>query len=474
TAASVLSLGLSIYGVYSYPTLTFYLLPTRAWELGLGAILAALAGQRNVLPRWWAQVGSGLGLLGILIAVFGYSTQTPFPGLAALLPCVGTGLIIWTNEKQATWVGRVLAWRGLVGIGLISYSLYLWHWPILVFTRYWIDPESLALRVGLLIGSILLAILTWKYVETPFRQRRWCAARKSIFTFAGVTLLVMIGAGLLIRNTRDMLPWGLPEAAQRYAREKMMDMQRLGKYQRKLPDIVRDNYYELGAGDRAQPAHLLVWGDSHAQSVMPVLEELCRDHALRGVAATHSNLPPAYGFDNPDLRGKASDYYNAVVTYVRQHRVPNVLLVAKWARYDDGTNRLQQGVARTVADLQATGTKVWIMKIVPQHKNDIPRALAAGALMGPQPEALAWPVPEYLATKPREDTYFSGLTETGIKLLDPADYLLDEQKQGRVVWDGKALYYDLGHISLAGAQRLRPLLEPILRAHASNTQPKSD
>src|SRR5262249_35408336 len=129
------SLALSIHGVARHPSYAFYLPPTRAWELLLGSIVAfapppaRLAGRPRV-----RDLASAAGLAMIVVPAFAYTPRTPFPGLAALPPCLGTALLIWSNGRgeggAPTLVGRVLSWRPVVFVGLISYSLYLWHWPL--------------------------------------------------------------------------------------------------------------------------------------------------------------------------------------------------------------------------------------------------------------------------------------------------------------------------------------------------------
>ena len=175
------SFGASVGCSYWCPTANFYLLPTRAWELLIGAFLAAVSAQR--LPSvWLTESLCSVGLLAVLCAVFFYGRSTRFPGLAALLPCGGTALIIWANGEKLTRVGRVLASRPLVFIGLISYSLYLWHWPMLVFARYWsAGPLPRTQRLLLLLASVMFAFLSWRFVETPFRKRRILKSRVQIF-----------------------------------------------------------------------------------------------------------------------------------------------------------------------------------------------------------------------------------------------------------------------------------------------------
>jgi len=459
---SLLSLGLSMYTLKAYPKATFYLLPMRAWELGVGAVLAALVGQRYCPPRWVAELGGGLGLLGILYAIFAYTSETPFPGWAALLPCVGTGLIIWANEQRATWVGKLLSWRGLVGIGLISYSLYLWHWPILAYTKYWFEPLSLPLRVGLLLGCLGLATLTWKYVETPFRQRRWFASRRHIFRFAGVTVGLIFVAGMLVRHIPRIPSPLIPVVVEHYATERGDNMLAVKGYQRTRADLEQGKLCALGADNPQQPVRLLVWGDSHALAVLPTLDAMCREYGVRGWAATQSGMAPLLGYGS---RGRGGDdagrYHAAILNYVRQNRIPNVLLVGKWIGYDDGTARLQRGFEQTIAAGQAAGATVWIMEMVPRHGGDVPRGLARNEILGRAEANVGWPVPDFLAAGRPQDEVIARLAAAGAKILDPKEYLLDAQQRCRVVRDGKALYFDTNHLTVTGTELLRPMFVPI-------------
>ena len=127
-----ISLILSITMLGKHPMGTFYLIHTRAWELLTGSIIA-LGFVPAATSRLQREVGATIGLFGILAAIVGFNSHTPFPGYAALLPCLGAALIIWAGEENS--VARILRAGPFVFIGLISYSLYLWHWPLIVFTR---------------------------------------------------------------------------------------------------------------------------------------------------------------------------------------------------------------------------------------------------------------------------------------------------------------------------------------------------
>ena len=166
----LVSFGLSIWQVESAPVAAFYLLPSRFWELLLGAVLALGLVPRSNSPI----VAQALVLVGIIligVAVFAYDEDTSFPGLSALVPCLGAALVIH-GRAEDTPIGRALSWPPLVFIGLISYSLYLWHWPVIVFQRTdaIFAPETTgAVKVALVGASIGIAFLSWRFVERPFR-----------------------------------------------------------------------------------------------------------------------------------------------------------------------------------------------------------------------------------------------------------------------------------------------------------------
>lgn len=183
----------------------FYLLPSRAWELMLGALAAFYLQKNRVEQGTLAQIASLLGLGLLLVAIFGLHEGIPFPSLYALLPTLGAVLLIMF-ATPATWVGQWLGQRVLVGIGLISYSAYLWHQPLFVFARMQATEEpSAVFMAGLIVLTLLLAYASWRWVEQPFRERSRFT-RQQIFAMAalGSVLLVVTGVWLVAAE-------GLPE-----------------------------------------------------------------------------------------------------------------------------------------------------------------------------------------------------------------------------------------------------------------------
>lgn len=191
----VASLALGQWAAYASPDLAFYLLLTRGWELLIGAFAAFhfSKARHKEFGRAGSEIGGWLGVALIFCAVFSYSRATPFPGFYALVPTLGAVLIILFATQQNS-VGRFIGNKVFVSIGLISYSAYLWHQPVLAFARHWlVDINSLVMFF--LIGLVLLlSTLSWKYVEIPFRTKSQYG-RKYVFviSFLGALFFILVG-----------------------------------------------------------------------------------------------------------------------------------------------------------------------------------------------------------------------------------------------------------------------------------------
>ena len=178
-ATSLLSLALAVWATPQMPAASFYLLPTRAWELGFGALVAL-----GVAPRRMHQTAremlSAIALLAILVPMVFYDANTTFPGLAAVPPVLGATLLIMIGATGSSTLHRLLGARAIVSVGLISYSLYLWHWPVLAYFRVAVADPHLPVALAILaVGlSSAMAYLSWRYVERPFRVRPGAMCRR--------------------------------------------------------------------------------------------------------------------------------------------------------------------------------------------------------------------------------------------------------------------------------------------------------
>jgi peptidoglycan/LPS O-acetylase OafA/YrhL len=197
------SFALAQWGTFERPSTTFFLLPTRAWELLIGSFLAfaAVDGRVPRPPKPLAEALAALGVGLIAVAVLAFDKRTPFPGAYALVPTLGAALVILFATAD-TRVGRLLGHRLLVGIGLVSYSAYLWHQPLFAFARHRsvYEPEPITFA-ALAVLTLVLAALTWRYVEQPFRARGR-VVRRQVFSFAaaGTTAFVALGIAAFATN----------------------------------------------------------------------------------------------------------------------------------------------------------------------------------------------------------------------------------------------------------------------------------
>lgn len=453
------SLCLSIIGTEAHPVAAFYLLPFRAWELVLGALLAAAP---DVWPRR-TSAREGLGWIGlglILFAAMAYDSSTRFPGARAVVPCIGTTLVIASNSRCSTHLGRLLSTRPIVFIGWVSYSLYLWHWPALVFTRY-LRTGALSVSTALLVvvGSLLLATISWMMVERPFRDRVVLVCRWKLFTFAGLVSVSLLAGGTLIHFKAGLPSRLRPEALRYLEGRDDKDFRIELAYESAAAGLLP----EIGRLDAGADVELLVWGDSHAMALLHVLDVVCREAGIRALAATHSATAPLLSFRSVSpysLEERSIPYNQAILDVVRDRHIKKVLLAADWNTYLRGGEASFVGALRgTIEALRSAGATVLLVKDVPRQPFEVPKALAIAAQRGQQPPLLGLPGRDYQAQGASADRVFGQLAGPGVTVVDPAPILMDEDGTCRIEADGYALYFDHHHLSTHGAMLLKPLFK---------------
>jgi peptidoglycan/LPS O-acetylase OafA/YrhL len=377
-AVAVVSFLLSAYGAYAFPEATFYLPITRAWELMLGTMLFLniFPPIRSVLMRNLLAV---IGLLMIMACGWIYSSRIPFPGIAALPPCVGAALIIAAGQTGKSLVGRLLSLKPVVFIGLISYSLYLWHWPIIIFQRMSMlqipNASDHVLKGTTLVISIVVATLSWWLVETPFRTGGLKLTGLSAFKFAGATAAVLLVFGLALLSFQ-----GLPS---RYTRQQLA----LAAYiDSDVPARSGTCFLESGglstphydAADclRQDPSrkNYLLIGDSHAAQLWYGLHNVFPD--INFLQANASGCEPSMvakkvrmldALDNVLLGDVCRPMVDYVFKdYLAKNRVDRVLIAARWEQ--DDLPRLQY----TVETLQRQGLDILLFGPIVQYDSDLP------------------------------------------------------------------------------------------------------
>ena len=364
----------------------FYLPWWRAWELMLGALLALTP--LTLRPGRLSAALAGTGLAMIALAVALYSSSTRFPGISALLPCVGAALLIVSGGSSNPF-SRILAIAPIRHIGLISYSLYLIHWPLFAFSHLAIGPElSLPLRLGLVFASVALAHLSWRFVETPFRKAGF--PKLQVFGAAAAAMGCLLLAGLSFDESGGF-PFRVNAKVLQFEAEGM----NLSKYCRKihLKEIEVGDTCELGES-RAGEGHggsydFVLWGDSHASHFAPAIDTLARAQKLSGVMLWKTTCHPFLG--DPSIKYRCAKFNESAARWIAAHPVKLVILAGRWAtkaknireymaQKDPAEN--QGGLAKTLAFLASQQVAVSVLDQVPDFPKDVKSCVVRAAYYG--------------------------------------------------------------------------------------------
>lgn len=328
------SLGIAHYGSAKWPFATFYLLPARGWELLLGTFIAIYSQHFSLeqIPVKFRNFASIVGIALVLYSIYTFDKQTPFPSLYALVPTFGTALII-VCATDGTIVNQILRTRALVVMGLISYSAYLWHHPILVFARdkFVVELHDLVL-LGLCAATFPLAYLSWKFIETPFRNRE-TINRKILFLSTAFAIGLFVTIGVYF-DAKDGLPerLAIPENIQ-----SSLSYQANECSQKDYVHVREDWYCELGTSD-AEPSFLL-FGDSHVDSIYPAFDRAARELDVSGIYVISAGcLPflPIHILDKYQELTNCNELNKRVFEFVDNTGIKNVFLVARWTYYSTG------------------------------------------------------------------------------------------------------------------------------------------
>jgi len=351
------SFALNVALIGSNPVATFYLPFTRVWELLTGAALAcswSRFSQTGTASNWRA--GIGLALIAAAAAVL--DTGRAFPGWWAVLPVAGSALLL---SAPAAWICRtLLTSRPLVWVGLISYPLYLWHWPLLVFFGFIKFAPLTLLERGLIVGlSLALSWLTYRFVESPLRF-----GRPSRFKIAGLCagmVLTAVAGGLVVQGRGFDLR--LPSEIRAMARVPTQSAQ--WRVDECLLDLSHKMSFADSCVDRDRRPLILVWGDSTAGALLPGLRKAQQTRSFGIAQFTANSCVPALNADvagTPNCRA----INDRILSLARQIRPDIVLLHSTWDRYLDN-------VAETVVALKAqTGARVVVLGSVPWWKRGLP------------------------------------------------------------------------------------------------------
>ena len=473
---AVASLAVSIWSSGAAPQAAFYLLPSRAWELLLGSLLA-LAPLRAPSPGGPRNMAALAGLAAIAIAVATYHEGMIFPGVAAVLPCIGCALVIWAGETSGTHSGdareqsfalRLLALPPLVFLGLISYSLYLWHWPLIVFTQH-ISPQPLNIwqSAMLVLAIFAISFASWKLIEQPLRRgdRLWTTT--SLRLRYGATL---VGGFALVGLTLELgkgLPWLQPRAVLA-----LLDDARDQSPERKRCHIRRYDQGRRTIGDTCffgDPAgrRIIVLGDSHGTELSFALSEVAIERSLHVRQITASSCPPALDYST-ESRPHCKHHMERIMEGLATLPSSTILMAAVYFRLASAANPTREqfwkGLEKTVSSLRSSGHNVILLGGWPPHLlSPLPLALAREIKRGHAIENYVFPIDQALGRE-IEHRLTAIASQYGAEFLPLLETVCGSSIVCRGAAEGEAIYFDDGHITVASARRIvrneiLPLLE---------------
>lgn len=390
-ALSVASLIFSEWASRYHASANFYLLPTRAWELGVGAICAFILIHR---PLKESQTLSLIGVVLIGVSIFLFDESTRFPSVYALVPVIGTALVILFGSVK-TFAGKLLSSSILVGIGLISFSAYLWHQPLLAFARIRILGEPAPSVMFLLsIASLLFAWFSWKYIEQPFRKGKGglLPSRRAVFSASAIATFALLSFGIY-GHTSDGVPQriSLPDSITKDLHVRELQEECFDFSMKRVED---DGLFCL-LGERSKLPTVAVIGDSHSLSFIPALDELARDKNRSFLFSGVSGCPPTnntFVYRADERRDVCAKRNQLAYKQIIERGIKEVILISRWTYYSTGDvssgfvfiddeydverdrsksmERLSERLAKTLEEYEDSGVNVTIFHQPPVQEID--------------------------------------------------------------------------------------------------------
>ena len=456
----------------------FFGLAPRVWEFLAGALL--VFGVPGPKERGVADLAAGAGLVLILGSIILLNDRIPFPGLAAIPPCLGAALLIWAGQGQSSRPSAVLESAPARAVGRISYSLYLWHWPLLVLARE-VAQRPLALWERALLMTLAggLAILTWRFVEQPFRRngtdRPW--RRLAPFGLAPV-MMFAVGAALFFSHG---LPGRLSSAAQQAAAAELTDINplRMACFGHRGPLPSAGCRY--GSVDANGDYDVLVWGDSHADAVTPGVVDWAQKRGWSVREATQGGCAPFSDERLPIFPPVARDCRATRAEVLREiaanPKLKLVVLAARWPLYRDAPPFYDINSPRISASFKPQNNDL-TPSLTATIDMITPKSKAQVMILGPVPELTVIP-PECVALRRHlhldEQVCWRVPAGPPLARLRPAEAQIRQALAARPAvraafpsadlcnaqtclsaLDGRLIYFDDDHLSASGAGRLVP------------------
>jgi peptidoglycan/LPS O-acetylase OafA/YrhL len=463
---AVMSFAMCAWAYADHPAFAFYSTPSRAWELMLGALLA-LGLVSEIRQRARRELYAVLGIVALMsvICVGGAGTDFWSPWVHSLVPCIAAMLLIQSSGCEPTRVARALSLRPVVFVGLISYSLYLWHLPVHVLAQYYfVLPLTITQQCGLMVAIFGLAVLSWRFVELPVRRRQWLSSSRELCSVASALTVTLVCAGAAV--------WTLEGVPRRFPPE----IVRLADTSRRYhEDAVRCSQLPTSAvasGDLCVvyaatlgARSMVLWGDSHALSLLPAFESLARSNGWRLYFAMRSACRPLLATSAPLISPQSNaaciQFNSAMLEALRRLQPDRVALAAYWdlPNGELPKGRFGEALEQTVRQIDTPGRRACIVRDAPDYRYPIPFALARASIRGIDVDRIRMSSDEARARFPEMEQTLERLTrQQGVTIVDPKDRLCDGELCRLVDEEGRPVYADSNHLNIVGAMFVRDSL----------------
>lgn len=428
----------------------FFMSPSRAWEFLAGS-LVALEGVPLVRNIHWRRVARGFGLLLMLVPAIVYRDSSNFPGTAALLPCSGAAIFIWSGLESDAPLRAVWSPLRVVGFfGKISYSLYLWHWPLFIYAKF--SKTSLALsaveKAALLALAVVLSYGSYRLIEQPLRRGALIDSRRSAFTLAGCSTAILLLVGMI-----GVMSGGVSEMDRRAAQLESYGSDGYDSSYRAGTCFVEiwSKFDEKACLSAATgKTNVLLWGDSlaaHYRGGLDAHIDLTRVNILQVNAAA---CFPALSF-LPGFNELCRRFTNDVATFFRTSKPDIVIISADWLGYSRRTDYVMiDEINRTALKLRDKGISVIVVGPSIQFKSRLPAMILRAEIRQIEPIPVKdWIVPDIFALNAKMKS--SILVRDGISYVSILDVVCPEQKCPARLADGVPLSWDHAHLTAEGS-----------------------
>ncbi len=459
---SALSFALGQYLYPKLPSFVYYMLPTRAGELLVGALAAYVITKKaeTVIPSILVELASIIGIASILASLFYLSEDIIFPGLYAIPPTVGTALLILAGHYGNSWTKQLLMLRPLVFIGLISYSAYLWHWPLLSFARYSALTIDLSTGIMLFVLTISLSILSYYLVERPARRYNGNVIKVVSYQYvvpASVLLVLSVlvykSDGMFMHNNAEEYKLANDKVLPAYAYDYVCQEWEITTNEINNADCVVG---EKASGKNSNP-YVLLWGDSNAAHYIGILGAFAQEANFAFKNLEHASCPPLLSdpidFVAPKRVDKCRKSLQRMTNVLNDYEV--IIISSAWTSYDSRSENFLPSFFKTVEALRRNNKSVILLGKIP-HIDGYDRVCRGKAIINPYIKCSdhdKTKLAENIAIVNTRLREFASTIE-GVEYFDVVDYICSDGLCSAYDVNGLPLYYDSSHLSMPASWKI--------------------